>query len=258
MLRSKNKHGVRVFHLWRTLQFERKPCEAFLSQPRVREKISPMRDMFILIVLQITLARTLQKCPRKGETIQMRAVRFFLVSQSYFGGTCDGSALWKKPFSCNRCHLSTGRKSTLKTHIKKIHVKVKPFKCNLCEFAAARQNDLKCHVQSVHEKVKKVACELCNFKSFRYVTLRRHIESVHEKLKPFKCHLCSFTTSHKNSLKKHLYAKKRIAALSQGAKARNKNQMSELFASNIQSILKWPPIIHLIKKSTQIFFSLLL
>ena len=54
----------------------------FQAQPQAREQISTMRDMSILNVRQITLARTRQKCPQKCKNIQMRAMRFLLASQS--------------------------------------------------------------------------------------------------------------------------------------------------------------------------------
>jgi len=90
------KDGIPVFHLRWILRFKKKPHSAFSSQPQVREKISPMRDMFVFGLSQITPARTRQICPRKSQTIQMRPVPFFFGSQSYFRETCDSSALWIK------------------------------------------------------------------------------------------------------------------------------------------------------------------
>ena len=110
----------------------------------------------------------------------------------------------KDEFKCNICEYKSGRKSTLKRHIKTVHEGIKDFKCSICEYKTGIKTDLKKHIESVHERIKPFQCSTCDYKTGIKKDLKRHVESVHEGIKPFKCQICQFESASKSYLKRHI------------------------------------------------------
>ena len=54
-----------------------------------------------------------------------------------------------KPFKCEDCVKSFGKKSTLKTHITMIHERIK-FECSICHAKLCKKQSLEEHKKAIH------------------------------------------------------------------------------------------------------------
>ena len=60
--------------------------------------------------------------------------------------------LQEKPFPCDECDASFGRKDKLKRHKQCLHSDERPFMCDFCEYSCKRQDKLRLHTHRVHYK----------------------------------------------------------------------------------------------------------
>lgn len=63
--------------------------------------------------------------------------------------------------TCPHCGQTFRRLYNMKTHIDRVHNKVKPFKCNRCDKSFATKSDLKQHL-STHGEGRLFKCEICD------------------------------------------------------------------------------------------------
>ena len=94
-------------------------------------------------------------------------------------------------FKCNTCQKCFKTRSTLKSHLKNVHIKQERYDCHLCEKSyTSGKTTLTRHIKAVHSKTKKHECSICK-KTFSYEeNFRRHIRTVHENIKQFECDIC--------------------------------------------------------------------
>ena len=65
--------------------------------------------------------------------------------------------------TCPHCQQTFRRLYNMKTHINRVHNKVKPFACNRCDKSFATKSDLKQHL-STHGEGRVFKCDLCDRK----------------------------------------------------------------------------------------------
>ena len=63
--------------------------------------------------------------------------------------------------TCPHCNQTFRRMYNMKTHVDRVHNKVKPFKCDSCDKSFATNSDLKQHL-ATHGQGKKFACDMCD------------------------------------------------------------------------------------------------
>ena len=104
---------------------------------------------------------------------------------------------------CDICDKTFFDRSTLKTHIKTVHRKVKELRCNLCNMSFGQNKNLQRHVKTVHQKITAFKCDSCD-KSFRQKAhLETHVKTVHDKIKDHECDSCEKRFGQKGDLERH-------------------------------------------------------
>jgi len=132
--------------------------------------------------------------------------------------------------TCPQCGKHFRRHSNMRTHVDRVHNKVKPFPCRYCDKAFATNSDLRQHL-AVHGEGKMFKCDQCERefasrdsfilhkkqhsgtrthfcpicpKSFYKAScLTRHMRS-HTGARPYKCADCGKGFSQSTSLKTHV------------------------------------------------------
>jgi PR domain zinc finger protein 5 len=64
-------------------------------------------------------------------------------------------------FECLKCGRVQERKSNLRGHIERVHLKIKPFGCPKCDYKCSSQQDLKKHLMT-HQKPNIKRADLTN------------------------------------------------------------------------------------------------
>lgn len=137
---------------------------------------------------------------------------------------------------CDLCPTTSLRKTTIKAHIKMVHLKKKRFGCNICDFQAYSRTSLRIH-SYIHQDLtecnicyKRVAnikghvrqhslehvpCKICG-KMIKKSCIPMHVRTVHLKVprnrrrktvKTWFCDLCPITCKEKNRLITHMESK---------------------------------------------------
>lgn len=88
-------------------------------------------------------------------------------------------------------------------HIMTVHEQQRPFQCNVCDRSFGRKGVLKKHVQVVHQHSRKFECDVCSISFGLKSDLKRHVQSVHQKKRPFVCNVCPATFARRSDLKRH-------------------------------------------------------
>ncbi|KAL3276156.1 hypothetical protein HHI36_020875 [Cryptolaemus montrouzieri] len=138
-----------------------------------------------------------------------------------------------RKMKCSLCSFNTNNLTSLKLHMKRIHLKIKNYRCHLCDFSSSYRYSLISHIGSKHLKLKNHKCSSCDFSTYskrnlaRHVrnvhlnengnrcqicdmeigslkSLEQHLKLVHLKVKTFKCELCDYDTVRKGNLKRHV------------------------------------------------------
>lgn len=144
-----------------------------------------------------------QKCSRCKSTILLSY--FSKNRKGEYYKTCDACREKKrKKFKCSQCDYTCGHNSTLKTHVKVVHSKIKDAQCLQCCVKFSTNGYLNHHVKTVHSKVKNHQCPQCSNKYTFQAGLRKHIKQVHDKVKDYKCSQCDYECSTNVSLKQHI------------------------------------------------------
>ena len=105
---------------------------------------------------------------------------------------------------CRDCEYIATKKSSLKEHVKRIHLKMKDtISCEICGKIFGSKSALHLHKQQIHEKIMYTCKEEnCNFSARSRQYLKFHVESKHENKRYF-CDKCNHTTFNKHLLKMH-------------------------------------------------------
>ena len=103
-------------------------------------------------------------------------------------------------WQCDICQKYFANAGSFYTH-KKTHTD-NSFQCPHCDQLITRKDHLKSHIMRVHEKIKAFQCDLCEKSYFNKVNLTEH-RTVHTGEKPFKCNECQTYFRHFASLYKH-------------------------------------------------------
>ena len=106
----------------------------------------------------------------------------------------------EKVHKCEECSFHTHKNDILRTHIEKVHMKIKKYHCPECNHSTYDNATLQNHIQSVHLKIKRFRCSMCDYKAFAAYVMRRHERFVH---KLFKCSKCGDTFSSNEDLNDH-------------------------------------------------------
>lgn len=57
-----------------------------------------------------------------------------------------------RPYTCDECDASFGRKDKLKRHKQCVHSDERPYMCDFCDHSCKRQDKMRLHTQRVHYK----------------------------------------------------------------------------------------------------------
>ena len=131
-----------------------------------------------------------------------------------FGEICDRDNHEKKVHRAQECDICFKIVShfNLAQHKKTVHFKQKPFKCQFCDKTFGRRQHWTDHENIVHHKQKQHKCRFCN-KKFGYTGHRNlHEKAIHLKQKPYKCRFCNKNfgqAGHRNSHEKAIHLKQK-------------------------------------------------
>ena len=139
-----------------------------------------------------------EKC---GRCKTWRLPKQFLNAKGRKLKCCD---VCRNRYKCDKCDYKCYANTTLKTHIKLVHDKIKDFHCDKCDYKCYAKTALKTHIKMVHDKIKDVQCPKCDSKFYTNNCLKRHIKQVHDKIKDFECPKCDYKCSLNGHLKKHI------------------------------------------------------
>ncbi|CAL8148604.1 unnamed protein product [Orchesella dallaii] len=126
----------------------------------------------------------------------------------------------KEAAICNICGVVLSSKTSVETHMKRVHPDGKwdgPFKCKFpgCPENWRDEPSLKIHVEVEHgqseEAVSGVLCRLCGRVLATAWALKLH-GLVHSGERPHKCHFCPMAFPLKSTLKQHLSTKHAVGA----------------------------------------------
>jgi len=107
-------------------------------------------------------------------------------------------------FSCEQCPYSAKHFSSIKSHVKEVHDKIRDHVCNVCGYATTRKRSLLRHFDAVHKKgEKRFKCEHCPYSSAEKAKVKYHKASVHNIGEKFRCEKCNYASARKDELKRH-------------------------------------------------------
>lgn len=142
---------------------------------------------------------TLYECSRcHSEMLE----EYFSINRKGIRNKCCKVCLNR--YQCDRCDYACSTKSTMNTHIKQVHDKIKDHKCGRCDYKCSTKGDLNQHIKQVHDKIKDHKCNQCDFKCSAKGQLKEHIKQVHNKIKDFECTQCHYKCSFNKTLNQHI------------------------------------------------------
>jgi uncharacterized C2H2 Zn-finger protein len=109
----------------------------------------------------------------------------------------------RQEFQCDHCDKAFDQNGTLTAHINDIHKKIKRFFCDLCDYCSYYRKHLERHATSVHVGIKNIKCDQCDKAFTRKEILVNHVNNVHKKLRNHSCQWCNYTTYGKSEMKIH-------------------------------------------------------
>ena len=114
----------------------------------------------------------------------------------------------ERAFACHTCDSRFTQKSSLKTHIRQVHLKADEVKCTWsgCDKSFGNLVSMQAHLEAVHLKTR-FACPVagCRFTSGWKDAIKRHVRAVHKKVKPFACSVagCRYRSAYHSRLAHH-------------------------------------------------------
>lgn len=118
-----------------------------------------------------------------------------------------GSQTKVEIFECDLCPRAYFKKSMLRAHLMKNHLKVKikteddELKCQSCDFTSNDATKLRLHEYHWHQK--KLLCNICGRGFSCPSHLNKHVEGVHGE-KKYMCNICGLRVSHPAYLRRHM------------------------------------------------------
>ena len=86
----------------------------------------------------------------------------------------------KEKIKCEKCPKEYRCKTTLKIHIKAVHLGEKPYKCNQCDYECAWPATMREHKETIHENIM-FKCEIsgCTKQMNRKANINKHMKTAH-------------------------------------------------------------------------------
>ena len=82
-----------------------------------------------------------------------------------------------RPFTCEKCQKSFGKKCLMNDHIQRVHSEIRPYKCDICDKNFAIQKALDAHKRKLHNT--RNICNFCGKIVSGKLVLENHINSFH-------------------------------------------------------------------------------
>ena len=102
-------------------------------------------------------------------------------------------------FLCNECGIYCKTKQCLKSHIERVHEKLKHV-CDQCNKSYSSKGLLLSHKQSVHDNCKAFECRPCEKQFGSNLNLRKHNWQSHSQM---TCEICGKQAANPNLMRKH-------------------------------------------------------
>ena len=113
---------------------------------------------------------------------------------------------FESKFKCDACEKFFKTELEVKSHMKRVHMKINKFKCKICEKSYFTMGELKHHSKINHNDQSQRELFECNYCKKNFVTKMNrdlHIKRMHEKLKNFKCDSCENIFFSKAEVRSH-------------------------------------------------------
>ncbi|XP_058833327.1 zinc finger protein 184-like isoform X2 [Topomyia yanbarensis] len=109
-----------------------------------------------------------------------------------------------KRHTCLHCSKQFAHDTTLRKHIRSVHLKIKRYQCQHCSESFTDRSSQRYHEVAKHKEARDYVCTLCNKSYFTSTGLQQHNSLNHEQRK-FKCDQCGKMFAMKYHLKEHEY-----------------------------------------------------
>lgn len=117
--------------------------------------------------------------------------------------------LGENGYGCVICGKTCKKRSTVVSHISRLHLNRKARTCPHCNHEFATVYGLKRHLPQHGVSVSEFVCDICE-KSFALKDLIRQHMQIHVKGELFKCEVCNKKFKHARSLKRHTKSKRHL------------------------------------------------
>lgn len=108
----------------------------------------------------------------------------------------------QKPYVCDLCGKTIRRYMDLKSHIEKIHLRLRKFQCHLCGDNFFASNNLKFHLTTHDTSRPRSQCKLCGV---LVLDLKKHFKTSHNDSNPVVCNICGKSVMNEMKLRYHTY-----------------------------------------------------
>ena len=107
---------------------------------------------------------------------------------------------------CGQCSMAMPTPSTLRTHVKYVHLKERLQSCLACSYKGKTAADIRSHMKTHDGNRSKVICKYqCGFSRMSKRAVDVHYENAHGHLKTtFGCHKCDTVFTEGAHVTKHL------------------------------------------------------